>query len=913
MKIFKTENEGLEKQVNKWCKMNKIKFIVFVGTLLIQFCVSAQIGFGQQRTTKTDQSINYSSPKVYEIEAIEVKGVQFLDNGALVSMSGLRVGDEIKIPGDEVSLAIKKLWRQGIIGNIAIYASKIEGAKISLIIELTERPRLTNFDFKGVSKTLANELEEKIGVIRGRVLTEAALKNTELAVRRHLDTKGFLNADIELVQKRDSVLRNSVSVLVNIDKKSKVKIRNITFEGNEHYSQRQLRKKFRTTGERPRISLPSELLGKGTYFLTHPKEFLYFASHKDSSSAIAFSDYWSEHMNLNIFKSSKFVKSDFEDDKKLLVNFYKTKGYRDAEIVSDSSYTYDASNMNIKLTVNSGAKYYFRNVTWEGNYLYPDETLDGILGITKGDIYDLELINTKLTFNPTGGVDISSLYMDDGYLFFNVSPVETRIVGDSIDMEMRLYEGVQATIDKVYITGNDKTNDHVIMREIRTLPGDKFSRSLLLRTQNDLRQLGYFDPEQINPTPIPDQANETVDIEWGLTEQPNDQIQLSGGWGGTFGFVGTVGLTFNNFSLRNIPHTDKWRGLPVGDGQKLSLQVQANGPRFQSYSLSFSEPWLGGRKRNSFGVSLSRSIQRSIDLQTRKVLGSLKVSGVTVSLGRAVTWPDDFFVLSNSIGYLKYDLENFGRSLGFSTGVANSFTFNTAITRRSTDNPMYPRTGSELSLNVSLTPPYSFFNNIDYETADNATRYKFLEYHKWNFDSWFYLKLAGDLVLASRAHFGLIGSYNKKVGVGPFERFTLGGSGLTGQSFLLGTDIIGLRGYEDNSISPIDDQGTPADRNDDIAGGTVFTKFILELRYPVSLSPTATIYGLTFFESGNNWNDLQDFNPYNQLRAAGFGVRIFLPAFGLLGLDWAYGFDPLPGQIEPSGPQFHFSLGQQIR
>lgn len=892
--------------------MNKRVIVFFVGILLLQYLVSAQIVFGQQGNANSDPGINYSSPREYTIEAIEVKGIQFLDNNALVSMSGLRVGDKIKIPGDEVSQAIKRLWKQGIIGNVSIYASKIEGDRISLIIELTERPRLTGFDFNGVNKTVANELEDKIGVIRGRVLTQAALKNTELAVRRHLDTKGFLNADVELIQKRDSVLRNSVSVIVQIDKKSKVKIRNINFIGNENFSQSKLRKKLPNTGERGRIGLPKELLGRGLHFLTHPKQFAHFLTHKDSTATNGFSDYWSDHMKLSFLKSSKFVESKFEEDKKTLIAFYRSKGYRDAEVVSDSSYIYDASNMNIDLYVNPGRKYYFRNISWEGNFLYPTETLDGILGIKKGDVYDLELINTKLTFNPTGSVDISSLYMDDGYLFFNVKPVETKIVGDSIDMEMRLYEGAQATINKVYITGNDKTNDHVIMRTIRTLPGDKFSRAVLLRTQNDLRQLGFFDPEQISPIPQPNQADETVDIEWALVEQPNDQIQLSGGWGGTFGFVGTVGLTFNNFSLRNIPHRDKWRGLPVGDGQKLSLQLQANGRRFQSYSLSFTEPWIGGRKPNSFSVSLSRSIQRSINSFTNEVLGSLKVSGVTVALGRRVTWPDDFFVISNSIGYLKYELDNFGRSLGFDTGDANSFTFTTTVSRRSTDSPMYPRTGSEITLSASLTPPYSAFNNIDYETADNATKYKWLEYHKWNFDSWYYLKLAGDLVLASRAHIGLLGSYNKKTGTGPFERFQLGGDGLTGQSFLLGTDVIGLRGYENNSLAPVD-IGDPEDQLDDIQGGTIFNKFVLELRYPVSLEANATIYALTFFESGNNWNTLRDFNPYNQFRSAGLGVRIFLPAFGLMGLDWAYGFDTLPGALDRSGPQFHFSIGQQIR
>ncbi|MEQ9230503.1 MAG: POTRA domain-containing protein [Cyclobacteriaceae bacterium] len=891
--------------------MNKV-FLISSIFFALSYSAIGQVIFGQNNRS-SDPAINYASPKEYEIEAIEVKGVEFLDNNALISMSGLRVGDKIKIPGDEITEAIKKLWKQVIIGNVSNYASKIEGSKISLVIELTERPRLSRFDFEGIGKSLSDELDDKIDIIRGRVLTDAALKNTELAIKRHLDSKGYLNADIQLIQRRDSVLRNSVTVIVRIDKKAKVKIRNISFEGDDMFSQSKLRKQLKKTGERPRIGLPMELLSKTKYFVTHPKDFASYVSNKDTTaSPTAFSDYLSEHLKLNFLKSSKFVKSEYENDKKALIAFYKTKGYRVASIESDSIYNYDVSNMNIHFRVDPGRKYYFRNVTWEGNFLYPDETLDAILGIEKGDVYDLELINKKLTFNPTGGVDISSLYMDDGYLFFNVTPVETKIIGDSIDMEMRIYEGAQATINKVYITGNDKTNDHVIMRELRTLPGDKFSRALLLRTQNELRGLGYFDPEQINPIPIPDPVSETVDIEWSLVEQSNDQIQLSGGWGGAFGFVGTVGITFNNFSIRNIPHPKKWRGLPVGDGQKLSLQVQANGRQYQSYTIGFTEPWLGGRRPNAFGISFNHAVSRQINFRDNTVFGTLKITGASLSLGRRVQWPDDFFIVSNSISYLKYQLDGSNLGLGFTDGDANSWTFNTTISRNSVDNPMFPRSGSNVSLSTSFTPPYSLFNNIDYKNADNATRYQFLEYYKTNFDSWYYLKLVGDLVLASRAHFGLLGSYDSKVGVGPFERFELGGSGLNGQGFNLGRDIIGLRGYEDNSITPID-TGDPNDGGDDLRGGTIFNKFVMELRYPISLAPTATIYALTLYESVNKCIYFNSYNPYNQKRAAGLGIRIFMPAFGLMGLDWAYGFDTSPITGERSGPQFHFSIGQQIR
>ncbi len=888
-------------------------FVMLLLTLLCLRDVQGQVVFGKNNRNRPETQLNYANPKEYEIAGIEVVGVEFLDNNALISMTGLRVGDKIRVPGEDITTALRKLWKQGILGDVAIYASKIEGDKIWLVIELKERPRLSRFNFEGVSKSMAADLKEEVKASIGKVWTEASQKNVEIAVKRSLETKGFLNADVKLIQRTDSVLRNSVVVLVDIEKNKKVKVNAINFYGNDQFSGRRLKKKLRSTGERVRFDLPSDLLEKSIYALSHPLSIWQFLTNKDTSEN-SLQDYIATHAKLNFFKSSKFVREDYLTDKEGLIAFYNSKGYRDAEVVVDSTYLVDERNMNIDIRLAPGNKYYFREITWSGNFVYTDEQLDQVLGIDKGDVYDQELINKKLTFNPTGDIDISALYMDDGYLFFNIQPIEVKVEGDSIDMEMRIQEGPQATINKVYVTGNDKTNDHVIMRELYTLPGEKFSRALILRTQNELRQLGYFDPEQINPIPKPNLETETVDIEWQLVEQPNDQIQLSGGWGGQFGFVGTVGLTFNNFSMRNISKPSKWRGLPVGDGQQLSLSIQANGRRFQSYRLGFTEPWLGGRRRNAFSVNLNQSVQRSIDPFSREVFGTLKVSGITVSLARRVRWPDDFFTVSNGISYLRYGLNNFGsRSLGFDTGDANSITFNTSISRSSIDNPMYPRTGSQINLIMAFTPPYSLVNNIDYENADNETLYKWLEYHKWNFDSKFYLRLVGDLVLASRAHFGYLGSYNPDVGVGPFERFQLGGDGLTGQSFLLGTDVIGLRGYENNSISPLDDNDTPNDFSDDIAGGTLFNKFVVELRYAISTSPTATIYGLTFFESGNNWNDFKNFNPYNQFRSAGVGIRIFMPAFGLMGLDWGYGFDTLPGSLDPSGPQFHFSIGQQIR
>lgn len=865
----------------------------------VSLVVQGQLIYGQNRKSNNGgPSINYSSPKEYEIAGIEVQGVEFLDNNALISLSGLKVGDKIKIPGDEISTAITKLWKQGIIGDINIKASKIEGGQIYLMIELTERPRLTRYLYKGLNKTQESEVEDDLELVRGKVLTDVVIKNAELTVRKYLEGKGFRNADINVSQKPDTLLRNSAILSIEVDRGKKVKVENITFEGNEAFTSSKLRKKLKSTGVRPEVRLGSNLLGK-TLKLLNPVNLFNFMSHKDTTYEI--SEYLAQQAKINVFKTAKFVESDFKDDKVSLLTFYNSKGYRDAEIVSDTLLGTDERSLEVRIAVEEGQKYYFRDISWEGNFVHNDEILKTILAVEKGDVYDLELINKKLNFNPAGA-DISSLYMDNGYLFFSVNPVEVGIEGDSIDVEMRIYEGAQATIDQVYITGNDKTNDHVILREIRTLPGQKFSRAELIRTQQELSQLGYFDPEQVNPIPKPNPVKETVDIEWSLVERPSDQIEMSGGWGGAFGFIGTLGLTFNNFSMREALALSSFP--PAGDGQRLSLRLQANGRRFQSYSLGFTEPWLGGKRPNSFGINLSHSVQRSVDPFTDRVFGALKVTGVTLSLGRRLTWPDDFFTLSNSIGYLQYSLQNFGNSLGFSTGNANSVTFNTTIARNSVSNPMYPRGGSSVSLNVAMTPPHSLWRDIDYENASNEELFKWLEYHKWNLDTKYYLQLADKLVLATRAHFGFIGTYNNDVDPGPFERFTLGGDGLTGQNFLLGTDVIGLRGYTNNSITPVENG---------IRGGLFFTKFVTEIRYPLSLNPSATIYALAFVEGGNNWNDFGQYNPYDMKRSAGFGARIFMPAFGLLGLDWGYGFDSEPGQTGPAGPQFHFSIGQQIR
>ncbi|MFY0626479.1 MAG: BamA/TamA family outer membrane protein [Reichenbachiella sp.] len=887
----------------------KIRILLFF--LLVTNLSVAQIRFGNQAQRNSNQmNFSYSNPREYTIADINVEGAEYLDKIALISISGLKVGDKLKIPGDNIKLAIKKLWKQGLIGDIQIVAEKVEGSNIYLKIVLSERPRLSRFNFYGVTKSQESDLRDQIDLIRGRVMTDAIVKNAELSVKKYFFEKGYLNTEVDIEYVQDSLVRNSVMMDLKINKKRKVKIRNINFVGNTAFSESKLKSKMKNSGERPRFKIIGATLALAFNALRPKSErhqVIIDTSEikpKFSSSALAF---LKENVKLNVFKSAKYVKSKYEEDLESLITFYNSKGYRDAEIVEDTMVSVDDNALDIFLRVNPGQRYYFRSVKWVGNYIHNDDVLDHILSIDKGDIYNLELIDKKLNFNPNGP-DISSLYMDDGYLFFSVNPVEVMIDGDSVDVEMRIYEGAQATIRKVYVTGNDRTNDHVIMRELRTLPGQKFNRSELIRTQRELSQLGYFDPEQVVPNPIPNPADETVDIEWQLVERPSDQIELSGGWGGSFGFVGTLGLTFNNFSLRNIANFKKWRPLPVGDGQKLSLRLQANGRAYQSYSVSFSEPWLGGKKPQSFGVSYNYSIQRLINPITDVSSGSLQVTGVTMSLGRRVKWPDDYFTLSNSISFLNYNLYNYGQSLGFSTGEANNITFNTTLSRNSVDNPMYPRSGSSVTLTLSLTPPYSLFNDLDYAAAPPEEKYEWVEYHKWMFDAKYYMQVIGDLVIETRAHMGFLGSYQKSTGIGPFERFQLGGDGLTGTNFLLGNDVIGLRGYENNILTPIDYENN-------IRGGTIYNKFVMELRYPVSLNPSATIYLLGFAEAGNTWLSFDDFNPNNLYKSAGGGVRIFMPAFGLLGIDWGYGFDPIsdfPG-AEPSGGQIHFSIGQTLR
>jgi outer membrane protein insertion porin family len=893
--------------------MRKLLFVLAV--LLIADNTIAQIRSSRTRPSTSGAELDYAAPKEFEIVQITVTGADFLDKNALISLSGLKVGDKIKIPGDDISQAIKKLWKHGIIGDASIILDKIENGQVYLVIELAERPRLSRMRFDGVNKTQEGDLKDKVKLILGKILTDADLKNIELNVKSYFIDKGFLNTDVEIFQEADSISANGVSLRIAVDKKSKIKINDINIEGNEEVYDTKLQNKMKNTHEKVRFTVFSQVANQ--VFNFNFRKAGAFVETTREVSGDELKAFMNENVRLNIFRSSKYKKSDYETDKRSIIDYYNSRGFRDAMIVEDTMYAHDDYSINIDITIDEGQKYYFRNITWSGNYVYSDQTLNNILGIEKGDIYDMSLVQTKLTFNPNGP-DIQGLYMDDGYLFFNVQPTEVKIDNDSIDLEMRVFEGSQAIINKIIIKGNDRTNDHVILRELRTLPGRKFSRTDIIRTQQRLSQMGFFDPEQIGINPIPNPANGTVDIEYTLVEKPGDQIELSGGWGGSLGFIGTLGLVFNNFSLRNVPKFDKWKPLPFGDGQRVQIRAQANGRRFQNYVLAFTEPWLGGKKPNSFSVSLSRSIQRTYGegaTNSRDLNAKLTLTSIALGLGRALEWPDNYFTLSNTLEYTRYTLNNWPvtnfSSLGFSDGSSNKFALVTNISRYSVDQPLYPRSGSSISLAITLTPPYSSFNNISYQTAENEEKFKYVEFHKWMFDADYYINLAGKLVMATSIHFGVLGKYSKKAQIGPFERFQLGGDGLAGQNFILSTEIVGMRGYDNDAITPPFGQRELSP--DDIRGGIIYNKYSMELRYPLTTGAAATIYFYLFGEAGNNWNNYQEYNPFDAYRSAGIGARLFMPAFGLIGINWGYGFDNVPGTVGRSGPQFQFTIGQQIR
>ncbi len=838
--------------------------------------------------------MNYASPKEYEIGGIEVTGTKYLDKSVLKLLSGLTVGDRIMVPGDQVSKAIENLWKQGLFSDIGINAQKVVGDKIFLEFVLQERPRLSAFRFTGTRKSEEDDIREKIKLIKGKVVTEDLLLTTKNIVGDYYIEKGFLNTEVNINEAPDATLPNNVVLTIGVNRKKKVKINQVIVHGNEKIQSGKLKRTMKETKEK-NIFAPFRNPDVAA------KNIISAIVKSDMNGAIdALESHLNENVKLNIFKTSKFLDSKYRDDKTALIAKYNEQGFRDATIVRDSVYKVNNKEINVELWVEEGPKYYFRNITWTGNTKYTSEYLGKVLGIKKGDVYNQAALEANLLMNQAS-TDVSSLYLDDGYLFFDVKPVEILAENDSIDIEMRMREGKQARINKVTVIGNTKTNDHVILREIRTKPGMLFSRSDIIRSQRELANLGYFNSETLGVNPKPNPVDGTVDIEYKVEEKPSDQIELSGGWGAGR-IVGTLGVTFNNFSMRNIFKKGAWQPLPAGDGQKLSLRVQSNGLFFQSYNASFTEPWLGGKKPNSLSFSVFHSVQSNGKPKSDITRQAILITGGSVGFGTRLKWPDDFFTAYIEGIYQSYQLKNY--PLGaLINGQYNNLSFKATISRNSISDPIYPQRGSKITASLQMTPPWSSFGrNIDY--ADPASKYKWLEFNKIKFNYSWFQNLAGKLVMNVRTQFGFLGLYNRQLGITPFERFYLGGSGLSGFS-LDGREIVALRGYGDNTLTPTNNQGN-------YTGGTIYNKYSLELRYPVSLNPSATIFGLAFLEAGDAYDKFDNFNPFGVKKSAGFGVRIFLPMFGLLGLDWGYGFDDIPGRPGSSGSNFHFSIGQTI-
>ncbi len=865
---------------------------------------------------------NQKVPKKYHINEIRVTGNKYFDQALLISIANLNKGDEVVIPGgDNFSKAIQNLWKQNYFSSVEIYITKLyEDNRIDLEIVVTERPRLCNFTFAGVKKSESEDLSGKTGMVKGRVITENMRKTAIEAIQKYFYDKSYQNVNVRIETKTDPNTENCQSLVFHIDKGDKVKIEQISFSGNT-VDPVKLKKEMKDTKEKSRLTLHPAKDSNAYTLEQYRKDYGYLTFTKTKR-------FLEPYVKIRPFASAKYNEAKFKDDLDKVIAFYNSQGYRDAVIVDTTVRTIDVNgkkNLKISIQVNEGSKYYFGNIAWKGNTKYSDSLLNLILGIKKGDVYNLETLNKKLgkQMSPEGG-DISGLYMDDGYLFFRADPVETAVYNDTIDYEIRIVEGPQATLRNINIVGNDKTKDYVVRRELRTIPGEKFSRSDLMRSVRELGQLNFFNPEKIDPNVVPNPDDGTVDITYKLEEKSSDQLELSAGWGGGIGLTGTLGVSFNNFSIRNIWKKSAWSPLPSGDGQKLSIRVQSNGRAFRSYNFSFTEPWLGGKKRNAFTVSVyDTKFANAYDPVLGKYTSSaannsyIKTSGISLSLGKQLKWPDDFFSLSFGINYTRYKLKNYSidpvNLPGFDNGVSNNLSFRLALARNSTGpSPIFPTSGSNFLLSLQFTPPYSL---IDPNRVYKANPYELVEYHKWKYTGEWFVPLtraSGEernkqLILRAAIKAGFIGRYNSKLNISPFERFQVGDAGLSNNFALLGFDIIAHRGY------PVYESSNPRVNPDQQAAQqyfTIFNKYVLELRYPFSLNPSSTIYGLTFFEAANGWYSMKDYNPFKLRRSVGVGMRFFLPMFGLLGFDYGIGLDRVgPNTKMKDAARFTFMLG----
>ena len=841
--------------------------------------------------------INYAgTPRTVVIGGIAVSGVQGYEDYMLSGISGLSVGQTISVPGNDITDAVKRYWKHGLFSDVSISADSIVGNKIYLNIYLQTLPRVSEINYIGLKKSEREAMETKLGLLKGGQVTPNTISRAKFLAKKYFDDKGFNNADIDIMQRDDVSNKNSVILDVIVDKKAKMRVRHIEIVGNKALSDKKIK---------------GSLFTKGAFKKIH------------ESGKFG-----------NIFKSKKYTPERWKEDKRNLIKKYNEYGFRDAVILEDSVWNVDDKHVNILVKVDEGTKYYLRNITWVGNTVYATDYLNALLGMKKGDVYNQTLMSKRLTEDDDA---VGNKYWNNGYLFYNLQPTEVNIVGDSIDLEMRITENQQARLNHVRINGNDRLYENVVRRELKTKPGDLFSKEALMRSARELASMGHFDPEKVNPDVKPDPENGTVDINWNLEQKSNDQIEFSLGWGQN-GLIGRVGLKLNNFSIRNLFNKNSERRgiLPIGDGEVLSLGVQTNGRFYQSYNMNYSTNWFGGKRPTQFSVGAYYS--KSTDVSTNFYNSSwrnnymnymygygsyaynnyenyldpdtyIKMFGASLGWGKRLRWPDDYFMLSVQLAYTRYMLKNWKYFL-MKTGNANNLNLNLSINRTSTDNQLFPRRGSEFTASVSLTPPWSKWDKKDYENlalnrqsstflAEQQEKYKWVEYHKWKFKAKTYTALSGGqkcFVLMTRVELGLLGSYNR-FKKSPFETYYVGGDGMSGYSTGYAEETIGLRGYENGSLTPY------------LYEGYAYDRMSLELRYPFLLGNT-TIYGLGFIEAGNAWDDTRKFNPFDMKRSAGLGVRIFLPMVGLMGIDWAYGFDKVFGK--KGGNQFHFILGQEF-
>lgn len=835
----------------------------FVSVLFLLLCGSFTL---IAQVADTTEVVDYSNQTDFEIGGVTVKGANFSDDNAIISIAGLEVGEKVKIPGSAIPKAIKALWKLRLFTDVQILQERTLGDVIFLEIIVEERPRLSRYSYEGAKKSQHTKLNEIVDLhlLKGGIVTDNVKVNASEGIEEYYEGKGFLDAKVSVREIPDTSKTNSVRLVFDVDINDRVKIKDIDIVGNKLVTEKKLLKSLEETKEKKRL-----------------------------------------------FAGSKLIQEDYEQDKKNIIAYYNTLGYRDSRVISDSIWRNEDGELMIQIRVDEGTQYYFRDIRWKGNSVYSDDALAQRLGIERGDIYNQELLQSKLSFSQDNS-DVSALYQDFGYLFFRIDPIEVAIDGDSIDIEMRIFEGPQATIDKVGISGNDRTHEHVVRRELRTIPGEKFSRSDIIRSQREIINLGYFNPENLDiQTPVNPQRG-TVDINYVLEERPSDQLELSAGWGGFQRVIGTLGVTFNNFSLRNLFNKEAWSPLPMGDGQRLSIRAQTNGDFYSSYNFSLTEPWLGGKKPNSLTVGgffnrFAFGQRNTASYQT------FNIQQLSASLGTRLKWPDDNFISSTAINLQTLKLNNWTQGL-FSAddgspvteGTYYNFSLKQTIARSTVSDPIYPKTGSTVSLSLQITPPYSLFRggNPDYSKQSAAERFQYLEYHKWRFDADWYTQIAGNLVLKLQAKFGMLGFFNRDIGTPPFERFQLGGDGINNQQFgFAGVDIISLRGYEINEL----------EANQDPSGGnaatSIFDKFTVELRYPLTLNPSSTIYLLAFAQGGNAWRSFRDFNPFDLKRSAGIGVRVFLPMFGTLGFDYGIGFDKFGDRTLENLGDFNIILG----